>query len=104
MLRITTDETPQALTLRLEGRLDGPWVAVLAECWHRALPDAEGRQVRVDLNGVTFVDLRGKAQLAEMHARGAQLLAGDLEIDAIVTEIRGANRGATHGLNEGRTR
>jgi len=27
VLRITNDEGSQALTLRLEGRLEGPWVA-----------------------------------------------------------------------------
>ncbi len=36
MLRITTDEDPRAFTLRLEGRLEGPWVEVLTECWHGA--------------------------------------------------------------------
>jgi hypothetical protein len=37
MLRITTDEDLQTLTLRLEGRLEGPWVAVLAQCFSGAL-------------------------------------------------------------------
>jgi anti-anti-sigma regulatory factor len=88
MLRITTDDKPKCLTLRLEGRLHGPWVPVLDECWSKALPAAGGRQVRVDLNGVTFVDAEGKAQLAEMYAQGAELLGEDLQTKAIVAEIR----------------
>jgi hypothetical protein len=88
MLRITTDQSSQVLTLRLEGRLEGPWVAVLAQCWRKALPRRRGRRLCVDLNGVTFVDAEGKARLAEMYARGAELLAEDLETKAIVAEIR----------------
>ena len=62
MLRITTNNDPQALTLRLEGRLEGPWVAVLAQCWSGALLNLNGRRLRIDLNGVTFVDAQGKAR------------------------------------------
>jgi anti-anti-sigma regulatory factor len=88
MLRITTNTYPQALTLRLEGRLEGPRVAVLAQCWSGALLKLDGRQLRIDLNGVTFVDAQGKALLAEMYAQGADLLGEDLETKAIVAEIR----------------
>lgn len=88
MLRITTNNCPQALTLRLEGRLEGPWVAVLTQSWCGALLNLNGRQLRMDLNGVTFVDAHGKARLAEMYAQGAEFLAGDLETKAIVAELR----------------
>jgi ABC-type transporter Mla MlaB component len=87
MLRITTDEKTQCRTLRLEGRLEGPWVAVLARCFRSAVGRRRGRQVRIDLNGVTFVDSAGKAQLAEVFAQGAELLGEDIEIKAIVEEI-----------------
>ena len=90
MLRITTDKNPQALTLRLEGRLEGPWVAVLAQCWSGALLASNGHRLRVDLNGVTFLDAQGKAQLAEMYAQGADLVGEDLETEVIVAEIRAA--------------
>jgi hypothetical protein len=88
MLRITTHKTPQALTLRLEGRLEGPWVAVLTRCWGRTRSRLAGRQLCVDLNGLTFVDVMGKAQLTQMYAQGAELIADDLETKAIVAEIQ----------------
>jgi len=94
MLRITIDEESQALTLRLEGRLEGPWVAVLAQSFGDALQKRRGRRLRVDLNGVMFVDAKGKAVLAGMFAQGAELLAEDLETKAIVTEIRSRRAGA----------
>ena len=36
MLRITVRDRPGALTFQPEGRLAGPWVRVLQECWQRA--------------------------------------------------------------------
>ncbi len=51
----------------------------------------------MDLNGVTFVDAQGKAQLAEMYAQGAEFLAGDLETKAIVAEIRTSQANASAG-------
>jgi anti-anti-sigma regulatory factor len=88
MLRITTNTSPHALVLRLEGRLEGPWVAVLAQCFSSALTKRRGRRLCVDLAGVTFVDAAGKAQLAEVYAQGAELLGDDIETKAIVAEIR----------------
>ena len=97
MLRITTNNCSQALTLRLEGRLEGPWVAVLAQCYSTALPNLNGRQLRIDLNGVTFVDAHGKAHLAEMYAQGAEFLAADIETKAIVAEIQASRASAVDG-------
>lgn len=89
MLRITTDEDAQTVTLRLEGRLEGPWVEVLMDCWRGALARSESRQRRVDLNGVTFIDGEGKTRLAQMYAQGAAFIADDLMTKAIVAEIVG---------------
>jgi anti-anti-sigma regulatory factor len=89
MLRITANDNPRALTFRLEGRLEGPWVSELEQCW-RTLLDGESRAtVCVDLTGVTFIDAAGKARLAAMHAQGARFIAGDCVTKAIVTEILG---------------
>jgi anti-anti-sigma regulatory factor len=95
MLRITTEHSSQVLTLRLEGRLEGAWVEVLKESWRGAMAGAASRRRCVDLNGVTFIDGKGRARLAEMHAQGAELLAEDLETRAIVAEIVGQSKGST---------
>jgi anti-anti-sigma regulatory factor len=89
MLRITIDESSRVLTLRLEGRVEGPWVPVLMDTWRGALVGSARKRHCVDLNGVTFVDGEGKAGLAEMHAQGAGFIAGDLMTKAIVAEITG---------------
>ena len=101
MLRITTDKNTQCVTLRLEGRLEGPWVGVLGQSFSAALRKLRGRRLRVDLNGVTFIDTAGKAALAQMYSRGAELLGEDLETRAIVAEIRNGRAGDGDGGRNG---
>ena len=101
MLRITTDKNKQCLTLRLEGRLEGPWVAVLGQSFTGALHKRRGRRLRLDLNGLTFVDAEGKAALAHMYAQGAELHGEDLETRAIVAEIRNGRAGDGDGCRNG---
>jgi ABC-type transporter Mla MlaB component len=86
MLRITVHDKPESLTFQLEGRLAGPWVLELEECWRRTLA---GRRpaVRFDLAGVTFIDAAGKAFLAAMHRQGAEFITADCLTRAVVAEI-----------------
>jgi len=102
MLRITTNKTSHDVVLRLEGRLEGPWVTVLAQSFRSALSRRSARRLCIDLNGVTFVDAAGKAQLAEAYAQGAELFGDDIETKAIVAEIRADRAGDHH--NEGESR
>ena len=95
MLRITTHDDPRVLTFRLEGRLEGSMAAELESCWRRTLADASRPTLRVDLSGVTFIDAAGKARLAAMHEQGAQLVASDCLIKAIVEEIAAASQSPT---------
>lgn len=89
MLRITANDNPRVLTLRLEGRLEGPWVRELEHSWRGMLDSANLPTVCVDLTGVTYVDAAGKARLSEMHRHGAQFIAGDCLMEAVVAEIVG---------------
>jgi hypothetical protein len=86
MLRITVHENPESLTFQLEGKLAGPWVRELEECWRCTLA---GRPLAVcfDLAGVTFIDVAGKAFLADMHRQKADFIAADCLTRAIVAEI-----------------
>jgi hypothetical protein len=87
MLRITVHEKPGALTFQLEGRLGGPWVRVLQECWQSALARQRQPILRVDLTGVTSIDATGRACLATLHGQGAELIAADCVMNAVVAEI-----------------
>ena len=60
MLRITTTETGEEITLKLEGKLSGPWVEEFERCWHLSTHIYSNKVLIVDLSGVTFVDPAGK--------------------------------------------
>ena len=62
---------------------------VLTQCWLSLADSSEKKRLRVDLNGVTFIDGEGKARLAQMYAQGAEFIAADLMTKAIVAEIVG---------------
>src|SRR3981081_2765806 len=87
MLRITIHDNPGSLTFQLEGRVAGPWVRELEECWRRPLASDGKPVLRVGLSGAPFIDAPGKASLAAMHRQGAEFVAADCLTKAIVAEI-----------------
>jgi len=87
MLRITVHDTPQVLTFQLEGRLAGPLVRQLEECWRVTVERQRKPVVCVDLTGVTSIDAAGQGCLAALHRQGAEFVAVDCLMKAIVAEI-----------------
>jgi len=71
----------------VEGKLAGPCVEELKRCWQGVTCSEPGRHLLVDLSAMTFVDLEGKALLAEMHRRGAMHSAVGLLTQAIIEEV-----------------
>lgn len=86
MLRITIQESAQASTLKLEGKLTGPWVRELEQAWAASCAALAGPLI-VDLADVTFIDCAGKSLLARMHESGAKLVATNPMNRSIVDEI-----------------
>jgi hypothetical protein len=93
MLRITVHDKPEVLTFQLAGRLAGPWVQVLQECWQSALTGRRRSLLRVDLTEVTAIDDAGRACLATLHRLGAEFIATDCLTRGVVAEITGAHPG-----------
>ncbi len=87
MLRITVHDNPQALTFQLEGRLAGPWVRVLEECWQITRARHRKSLLRVDLTGVTSIDGAGQACLESLHRQGATFISAGCLTNALVAEI-----------------
>lgn len=75
MLRISTQGDDLCIRFKLEGKLVGPWVDELRQCW-RSVPNQSGRRVEIDLAEVTFIDASGKQLLAEMREIEIVLLPG----------------------------
>jgi anti-anti-sigma regulatory factor len=76
MLRITIDEKPDTVVLRLEGSLIFPWVQEVEQCWRNVFANLGARSVQVDLSAVRFVDCAGGALLIRMHEAGFRLPNG----------------------------
>jgi anti-anti-sigma regulatory factor len=87
MLRVTTVATANQVTLKLEGKLRGPWVGEVAKVWKRVQPRIGRIPVRVDLSAVSFVDDQGKDVLTAMQQGGAELVATGPLMTALVEEI-----------------
>ncbi len=87
MLRVTTTSQNQTITLKLEGKLAGPWVQEVTRVWDDTAQSPRSDYV-VDLRSVTFIDIPGQALLAMMSRQGAQLIAADCLTRNIVDEIQ----------------
>lgn len=87
MLKVTTTNQDQTITLKLEGKLAGPWVQEVTRVWTATAGSPETGYV-VDLRSVTFIDNPGQALLATMSQQGAELIAADCLTRTIVDEIK----------------
>jgi len=87
MLRITTEKKRGKTVLSVEGRLAGPWVAALEQCWRDLQADSPGQKFHLNLCGVSFIDASGRMLLKEIHRQGGQLVAEGCLNQAIVQEI-----------------
>jgi hypothetical protein len=87
MLKITIETALSTATLKLEGKLVGPWVDELERSWHAVRDDSENRPVMVDLCDVTFVDAEGRKLLSWMHQQGARFTTRGCLAKGIVEEI-----------------
>jgi hypothetical protein len=74
MLRITLVESSKiAVTLRVEGRITGPWIEELrTACDVHALPDDV--QVSLELADISFADHAGISLLRELRNRGVSFI------------------------------
>jgi ABC-type transporter Mla MlaB component len=87
MLRITLQEEPDRITLRLEGTLDGIWVTELEDSWRAAESTFNGRSFRLDLTAVDRVDRAGNYLLALLRRSGVELIASGVAMTERVRTI-----------------
>ena len=69
MLKISqAGKANHSVTLKLEGRVVGPWVGELRQVCETLL--SEGRALKLDLTDVTFADASGVVVLSTFKSRG----------------------------------
>lgn len=86
MLKITVSRDPQGTTFALAGKLMGPWVRELEQCWARTEP-SERETAVIDLNETTYIDADGKELLASLCRQGVTFRAGGCLTRAIVDDV-----------------
>src|ERR1700682_4257009 len=87
MLRITTETKRGRTIFSLEGRLAGPWVAALEQCWRELATSSPRQKFSINLCGVRFIDAAGKMLLKDMHSQGGECIAEGCMNQPIVKEI-----------------
>ena len=102
MLRITTETKRGKTILSVEGRIAGPSVSILEQCWRDLCSASPRQKFSVSLCGVSFIDNAGKVLLKEMHRRGANLLAEGCLNQAIVEEIVECEKHAPRNAKSGK--
>lgn len=77
VLRITVEQNSEAIVLKIEGRLTGPWVDELDRVWEETAPALNKRNLSLDLRETTFADAGGIQVLKAIYSQtGASILAG----------------------------
>ena len=71
------EENSDAMTLKLEGRVTGPWAEELSRVWEQTLPTVAARQFSLDLRETTYADAIGIQALRTIYSQtGAEILTG----------------------------
>lgn len=69
MLRITVQQGERAQTIKLEGKIIGPWVEEFNRTWQSLANSLGSKKLQLDLSGVPFVDAKGRQLLREIYQR-----------------------------------
>jgi ABC-type transporter Mla MlaB component len=99
MLKMTVNDELGRTTVRLEGRVAGPWVNECTRTWQSLAPSLGSKKLRIDLRDVTHVDGKGREFLAEMYREtGADFLADTPMSKYFAQQARNENH---KGVREG---
>ena len=93
MMRITRMVGNDAVdTLKLEGKLQGPWVNEARDTY--ALSAAQASRTCLDLSGLTFADGEGASLLRELIRSGARIVG----CSSYIAELLQVSAGSSHVL------
>jgi hypothetical protein len=69
MLKITVHEDQRTHTIKLEGKIGGPWVEELERTWTALAPLFGSKRLQLDLRGVVFANDNGWKLLREIYQK-----------------------------------
>ncbi|HEY1646771.1 MAG TPA: hypothetical protein VGF96_02220 [Terracidiphilus sp.] len=68
-LRITVEQNEQAIVVKLEGRIVGPWAVELDRLWEQTSPTLASRSLALDLRETTYADAGGIRVLRTIYSQ-----------------------------------
>ena len=75
-MKISMYDDVKVATLKVEGRVVGPWATELGRTWHDLWTPTKPKRLRLDIRGVTFADQKGSQILREIvRVTGAEIVA-----------------------------
>lgn len=87
-LRITFHNSAEAVEMKLEGRVAGPWASELNRVWVEAAPQLASKKLIIDLHNVTYADVAGKQVLKAIYDQtNAELVANTPWTQFLAEEI-----------------
>ncbi|MDE3201013.1 MAG: hypothetical protein KGN79_08830 [Acidobacteriota bacterium] len=90
MLKISTHQTRDKVTLKLDGRLAGPWVDELERVWTQELLPQRSKQHFLDVHELIFANVEGVKLLKKIYMESqAVILAATPLSQALSDEIKG---------------
>jgi anti-anti-sigma regulatory factor len=92
MLKITLSQQSGPKTIKLEGKLSGPWVGELQRVWDNFRRAEPSSSVVIDLSEVTFINSEGMRLLKSMFQQGADLRSGAVMTTFILDPIKQQSR------------
>jgi ABC-type transporter Mla MlaB component len=85
-LRISVQEDPEVIRLRVEGRLAGAYTSELDRAWRSLALALGSKMLCVDLCDVTYMDRAGMQLLAEIHCKTNADLVADTPLTKYFAE------------------
>ena len=76
MMKISMNDDAMVATLKVEGRVVGPWATELGRTWHDLWTSTNPKRLQLDIRGVTFADQNGSQIFREIvRVTGAEIVA-----------------------------
>jgi hypothetical protein len=97
MLRISVTDHANSSTMKLEGKITGPWVEELRNSWLSLAPSLGSRALCLDLCGVSFVDANGKKLLREIYQKNSARFLADTPLTQYFAETAMQRPGTSDG-------
>jgi hypothetical protein len=75
-MKVSISDEATLATLKVEGRVVGPWAAELGRTWYGLWSSTKQKRLQLDIRGVSFADHKGSRILREIvRATGAEIVA-----------------------------